>query len=345
MALCKELVMKTRLLTSITSSHLSFQCQSAAAEDGATRRGGKISRGFTLIELLVVISIIALLIAMLLPALARAKDTAEQIVCASNLRQIGVAMQEYANEYHNYPMTNDNRLPMGGFRTSTGANNVAQWGFALLYNGSFGVVNNQMVNVRPGILTPSAKGISMLFSTQPGVISQPDQIEPSFYNSTTGLLKQWNFYAGYCYWVDRGTGDAPPGSDFQQGYSPAYDMRVRELAGIRSPNYSPWTYKNNYDTVHMPAENTLSNPGSILASDTAIMTDWTATMGAMAEWGQGAGGLGSALAPASNHVDIPNDNFLPEGLHELYNDSSVAWVPMSHVKARLDMNDGLYFAW
>lgn len=57
--------------------------------------------GFTLIELLVVISIIALLIAILLPALNSSRAAARAIACASNLRQLGIASANYTAETRN----------------------------------------------------------------------------------------------------------------------------------------------------------------------------------------------------------------------------------------------------
>ncbi len=63
-------------------------------------------RGFTLIELLVVIAILAILVALLLPSLASAKQAGRKAACISNLRQLGIAIHTYADD-------NDGRIPYG----------------------------------------------------------------------------------------------------------------------------------------------------------------------------------------------------------------------------------------
>src|ERR1700710_903646 len=74
--------------------------------------------GFTLIELLVVIAIIAILAAILFPVFASAREKARQTTCASNLKQIGLGVMQYQQDY-------DETFPMLHYNDA--ANNEVRW--------------------------------------------------------------------------------------------------------------------------------------------------------------------------------------------------------------------------
>jgi prepilin-type N-terminal cleavage/methylation domain-containing protein len=153
-------------------------------------------KAFTLVELLVVISIIALLLAILMPALSKVREQAKNVVCGSQLRQQGIAMLAYASDNRVYPHAvgrfdaSGNLLTPFFPMTTTWSNDGVTYnpaGQAVLFDG--GYIKDPSFFFCPAI-SKNATGLVIKYD--------PRQFQK---DPSTGKVNWFNVVFGYCYWA------------------------------------------------------------------------------------------------------------------------------------------------
>ncbi len=251
------------------------------------RSNGTSKRGFTLIELLVVIAIIAILIALLLPAVQQAREAARRSTCKNSLKQIGLAIHNYADTHRVFPL---------GYVNQTSSTTDFGWGWAtfiLPFVDQAPLYNS--INPNGGLTLPAA---ATIYSSTPAlqtaipVYRCPSSVVPVVNNQRTDNAATPAGYGALSYPAVSGhigalTGTNQTTYQYKGSFYPRSSVRFRDftdgtsntfLVGERAFQFTGTVTQQPYAAIWAGGR-TLSAAGGIASSleqdSTGVVSDAT----------------------------------------------------------------------
>jgi prepilin-type N-terminal cleavage/methylation domain-containing protein/prepilin-type processing-associated H-X9-DG protein len=198
-------------------------------------RQSSARKGFTLIELLVVIAIIAILASILFPVFARARENARRSSCQSNLKQIGLGMMQYVQDY-------DEQLP---------------W----TYVESTPAQSGQSFRPYTSMIFPYVKSVQLYFCPSDSYSANDSDRVRTNSSVTDGITGRRTSYAINSMYYSRAVGSAPAAM-------PGYQTGARALASLEAPSTTVWVS----DTGIVSASGTVTSGDFQAYSDSLPLT-------------------------------------------------------------------------
>jgi prepilin-type N-terminal cleavage/methylation domain-containing protein/prepilin-type processing-associated H-X9-DG protein len=315
-------------------------------------------RGFTLIELLVVIAVIAVLIALLLPAVQAAREAARRVQCVNNLKQLGLAMNNYESS--------SNALPPQMVLTFSGT--------AVSWKSSWGVTSRILPYLEMGALYSAINyTLKVSDATNSTVVSAslkalicPSEVNPQPFTSTSSasVISTYGISNyGWCegdWYVFGGPGGLANRSAFGPNMSRPFaaftDGLSQSLLGAEVKAYTP-AYHDCPSAVpaSLASFSALPDPATVIATVAASSSQCNAPASGHARWSNGnsfydgfttalpPNGRSLAGAPAQDsdftsededdggptYSAVTSRSYHPGGVNALFGDGSVRFIKSS----------------